>query len=88
MTTTTTPARKCEWEIQVPSGCEEPTSESDMWKIVECDGWLVVDTADGWECENGHRYDAYGSSQQIAAERAEALAEALGGSIEFFHYSD
>jgi len=66
----------CTWQLEVPSGHPEPTSEADCWKSVTC-GAAVTDVADGWECENGHHYFTYGSPSQMAEEREEALIESL-----------
>ena len=48
----------CQWLEQIPSGCEEPDSESDTWKLVEC-GSAAFDTDEGWGCEAGHVHRTY-----------------------------
>lgn len=53
---------RCAWAIQVPSGCLEPDSPADLWKIVDCGAKVKdhpVHPGQGWRCEAGHEHIEY-----------------------------
>lgn len=63
----------CAWLIQVPSGNPEPDFIEDTYRIVECGAPLFAFGSGGWRCDAGHHHHPYGSDEQQAEERLEAM---------------